>query len=76
MSPNGKFLAFVTAGLSLWVVSSDFSRNLSEVDIATMEGNDEGSAPEDVQWCGDHAVVLSWTDGRVIVVGPDGGGLR
>jgi hypothetical protein len=76
MSPNGKFLAFITTGLSLWVVSSDFSRNLSEVDIAAIEGNEDGSIPETIHWCGDHAVVLGWTDGRVIVVGPDGGGLR
>lgn len=76
VSPNGKFLAFITASLSLWVVSSDFSRNLSDVDISTLEGNHDASSPDDVQWCGDHAVVLSWRDGRVVVVGPGGDGLR
>ncbi|KAG7548910.1 hypothetical protein FFLO_03202 [Filobasidium floriforme] len=75
MSPNGKFLAFITASLSLWVVSSDFSRNLSDVDISTLEGNHDASSPDDIQWCGDHAVVLSWRDGRVVVVGPGGDGL-
>ncbi|KAK8870008.1 hypothetical protein IAR55_000578 [Kwoniella newhampshirensis] len=73
VSPNGRFLALVTATGSLWVVSSDFGRNLSEVDIAALS---EGEGlPEKVEWCGDNAVVLAW-GGRVVVVGPAGESLR
>lgn len=76
MSPNGKFLAFVSSDLSLWVASSTFDRTLSEVDIATLDGNYDGSAPEMVEWCGDHAVALGWKDGRVLIVSPGGECLR
>ncbi|WVF72368.1 hypothetical protein IAT40_007183 [Kwoniella sp. CBS 6097] len=73
VSPNGRFLALITITGTLWVVSSDFGRNLSEVDIAELS---EGAGmPERVEWCGDNAVVLSW-GGRVVVVGPAGNSLR
>lgn len=77
-SPNGRFLALLTATGSLWVVSSDFSRNLSDVDIGSLGGEIEGEGgglPEQAEWCGDNAVVLGW-GGRVVVVGPHGETLR
>ena len=56
----------------LWVVSSDFSRSLSEVEISDLG---ESGVPDQVEWCGDNALVLSW-QGRVLVVGPGGECLR
>ena len=78
LSPNGRFLALVTATGLLWVVSSDFARSLSEVAITEMGGEVEGEGggiPERAEWCGDNAVVLGWA-GRVVVVGPAGETLR
>jgi len=78
LSPNGRFLALITATGLLWVVSSDFARSLSEVDISEMGGVVEGEGggiPERAEWCGDNAVVLAW-GGKVIVVGPAGESLR
>ena len=74
LSPNGRFLALITASNILWVVSADFQRNMSEVDISTIEDEDLGR-PEKVEWCGDNALVLGW-GGRVVVVGPGGDSLR
>lgn len=54
-------------------MSSDFSRNLSEVDIGEL--SDNAGLPEKVEWCGDNAVVLGW-GGKVIVVGPAGDSLK
>jgi hypothetical protein len=56
------------------VVSADFSRNISEVDINGIEDDVEGR-PERMEWCGDNALVLSW-GGKVVVVGPAGDSLR
>lgn len=46
-SPNGKLLALMTADLVLWVVSSDFSRSLSEFDIRASEAYQDAAAIED-----------------------------
>ncbi|WVQ78256.1 hypothetical protein IAT38_000340 [Cryptococcus sp. DSM 104549] len=73
VSPNGRFLALITVFGALWVVSSDFGRNLSEVDIGEL--SDEAGSPEQVEWCGDNAVVLRW-GGKVVVVGPAGDSLK
>lgn len=54
-------------------MSSDFSRNLSEVNIGEL--SDNAGLPEKVEWCGDNAVVLGW-GGKVIVVGPAGDSLK
>lgn len=43
-SPNGKLLALMTADLILWVVSSDFSRSLSEFDIRASEAYQDASS--------------------------------
>ncbi len=46
-SPNGKLLALMTADLVLWVVSSDFSRSLSEFDIRASEAYQDASSVDD-----------------------------
>ncbi|KAH8920137.1 vacuolar protein sorting-associated protein 16 [Atractiella rhizophila] len=87
-SPNGRFIALITSPISptpdtLWVVSADFSRSLSEFDLAK-EGRNlgilgeeslDGYRPNMVQWCGDNSVVLGW-DNVVVMVGPFGETLR
>lgn len=77
ISPNGRFFALVTITGLLWVVSSDFARNLSEVDITKFaDASGDGSGqPDQVVWCGDNAVVLAW-GGRVVVLGPGGDALE
>ncbi|ORX39657.1 Vps16, C-terminal region-domain-containing protein [Kockovaella imperatae] len=76
LSPNGRFLALITVSGMLWVVSSDFARSLSEVEISQIEGLDGHEGPvEQAAWCGDNAVVLRW-GGKVVVVGPGGAALR
>ena len=72
LSPNGRFLALITASGMLWVVSADFSRSLSEVQIAPLG---ETGVPDAAEWCGDNAVALSWS-GRVMILGPTGEYLR
>lgn len=46
-SPNGKLLALMTADLVLWVVSSDFSRSLSEFDIRASEAYQDATPIDD-----------------------------
>ena len=76
LSPNGRFLALITTLGTLWVVSSDFARSLSEVEIAQVAGVDpENGQVEKAEWCGDNAVVLAW-GGKIVVVGPAGDSLR
>ena len=74
LSPNGRFLALVTTSGQLWVVSSDFARSLSEVDISHLSGEAE-RLPDSAEWCGDNAVVIAWGS-SVAVVGPNGDTLR
>lgn len=74
ISPNGRFFALVTVTGLLWVVSSDFARNLSEVDI-TKFADGASNLPDRVEWCSDNAVVLSF-GGRVVMVGPGGDALQ
>lgn len=76
-SPNGRFIALVTALTApepnqLWVVSSEFTKSLSEYDLAH---ENEGKSPSQVGWCGSNAVVLAW-ESLVLVVGPFGDTLR
>jgi hypothetical protein len=76
ISPNGRFFALVTAAGLLWVVSNDFARNLSEVDITKFaDGSNTTNLPDRVEWCGDNAVVLTF-GGRVVMVGPGGDSLQ
>lgn len=46
-SPNGKLLALMTADLVLWVVSSDFSRSLSEFDIRASQAYQDATSIDD-----------------------------
>ncbi|KAF9976159.1 hypothetical protein BGZ73_009073 [Actinomortierella ambigua] len=65
MSPDGSFLALFGKDGKLSVVSSDFSRSLSEFSTQTKE------APLQLVWCGTDSVVLYW-DKFVVMVGPHG----
>ncbi|CAM0139156.1 Vacuolar protein sorting-associated protein 16 [Umbelopsis sp. WA50703] len=69
VSPNGKFLALFTSEGKLWVVSTDFQKNLSE--FATKSG----IPPQQLAWCGTDSVVLYWelsTSKIVLMIGPFG----
>ena len=74
-SPNGKSLALMTASGTLWVVSTDFQRNLAEFDVTSK--TDEGAigTPRQVEWCGNDAVLVTW-DRLALLVGPFGDTLR
>ena len=74
-SPNGKSLALLTYSGLLWVVSTDFQRNLAEYDTnqATSLGA-EGTARQ-IVWCGNDAVLVTW-DRLALLVGPFGDSLR
>lgn len=67
-SPNGKSLALLTMSGTLWVVSTDFQRNLAEFD-STSAGA-EGPVKQ-VEWCGNDAILVTW-DSLVLLVGPFG----
>jgi hypothetical protein len=67
-SPNGKSLALLTMSGILWVVSTDFQRNLAEFD-STSAGA-EGPVRQ-VEWCGNDAILVTW-DSLVLLVGPFG----
>ena len=68
-SPNGKSLALLTFNGVLWVVSTDFQRNLAEFDTSTVVGA-EGPVRQ-VEWCGNDAILVSWNS-LVVLVGPSG----
>jgi DNA-directed RNA polymerase subunit F len=63
VSPNGKLLACFTKDGILWVVSSDFSKNLSQFDTQSKVD------PEQMVWCGADSVVLYW-DSILLMIGP------
>ncbi|KAI9340769.1 Vps16, N-terminal region-domain-containing protein [Zopfochytrium polystomum] len=65
ISPNGKFLALFTAEGKLWVVSSDFQKNLAEFSTNSPE------PPLQMSWCGTDSVILHW-ENIILVVGPFG----
>lgn len=69
VSPNGKFVSLYTEDGKVWVISSDFQEKLSEYDSKAK------TVPKDVQWCGNHSVVLAWED-EVHMVGPSGAALK
>lgn len=82
-SPNGRFLALLTAHNSprpgiVWVVSCDFSRELSEFDLKELgaQPDDEiEGMPSQMVWCGGDTVVLGW-ERTVLMIGPFGASLR
>jgi len=63
--PNGKMLACFTHDGFVWVVTSDFSKNLSEFPTKSQV------APKQLVWCGTDSVVLYW-DKIVLMIGPYG----
>jgi hypothetical protein len=68
-SPNGKFLALLTFTGTLWVVSSDFQRNITEFET-THVPEAEGSVKQ-LEWCGNDAIIVTWSN-LVLLVGPSG----
>jgi hypothetical protein len=71
-SPNGKSLALMTMSGMLWVVSTDFQRNLAEFDSTSVGA--EGPVKQ-VEWCGNDAILVTW-DALVLLVGPFGDTLQ
>ncbi|MBW0462193.1 hypothetical protein O181_001908 [Austropuccinia psidii MF-1] len=81
-SPNGKFLALLTGPLSpkphiVWVVSSDFSRELSEFSLEEHLGEDfiNDGPPTQMVWCGGDTVAVGW-EKSLVMIGPFGASLR
>lgn len=68
-SPNGKFLALLTFTGTLWVVSSDFQRNITEFETSNVP-EAEGSVKQ-LEWCGNDAIIVTWSN-LVLLVGPSG----
>ncbi|KAH8829053.1 vacuolar assembling/sorting protein VPS16 [Flagelloscypha sp. PMI_526] len=66
-SPNGKLLALLTYNGTLWVVSSDFQRSITEYETSTTTGA-EGPIKQ-VEWCGNDAIIVAW-ENLVLLVGP------
>lgn len=66
-SPNGKSLALLTETGMLWVVATDFQRNLAEFDTTSVVGA-EGPVRQ-VEWCGNDAILVTW-EALVLLVGP------
>jgi hypothetical protein len=72
-SPNGKSLALLTETGMLWVVATDFQRNLTEFDTNSVVGA-EGPVRQ-VEWCGNDAILVTW-EALVLLVGPFGDTLQ
>lgn len=69
VSPNGDFIALFTVTGYLWVITSDFHRKVS--DLKT----DLAGKPDQLLWCGNHAVAVVTGD-EILLVGPHGGTLN
>ena len=63
-SPNGKYIAAFSADGALLVISSDFSRHLSEIST-------HSHPPRQLEWCGVDSILMLW-DRLLIMVGPRG----
>ena len=59
----------------LWVVSTDFQRNLAKVGTSAKSADGAVAPPKQVEWCGNDAVLVSW-EMSVLLVGPFGDTLR
>ncbi|KAM6503468.1 vacuolar assembling/sorting protein VPS16 [Amanita muscaria] len=68
-SPNGKSLALLTFSGLLWVVSTDFQRNMAEFDTKSVIGAD-GPVCQ-VEWCSNDAILVIW-ENAVSLIGPFG----
>lgn len=56
VSPNGNFLACFTFDGKLRVLSTDFTKNLLEVDLHSE------APPAQLVWCGTDSVLLYWAE--------------
>jgi vacuolar protein sorting-associated protein 16 len=72
-SPNGKSLALLTFSGQLWVVSTDFQRDMADFDTNNVIGA-EGQVRQ-VEWCGNDAILVTW-DSLALLVGPFGDTLQ
>lgn len=72
-SPNGKSLALLAFNGTLLVVSSDFQRSLAEFDTLAVAGAED--PVRQVEWCGNDAILVTWTS-LVVLVGPFGDTLQ
>jgi len=66
VSRNGKLIACFTEAGTLWVVSADFSKSLSEFSTGSKV------PPSQVEWCGADSVVMYWPTVGLLMVGPNG----
>lgn len=60
---------------TLWVVSTDFQRNLAEFDTTFKSAEGAVGPPRQVEWCGNDAVLVTW-ETLALLVGPFGDTLR
>jgi hypothetical protein len=65
VSPTGLLIACFSANGLMRVLSTDFTKNLSEFDSGSRK------APLDLVWCGEDSVVLYW-ESLLLMVGPYG----
>jgi len=65
VSMDGKLLGLFTDKGELWVISTDFQKNLSQYNTGSTV------APDQMVWCSGDTVLLYWT-GYVLMVGPFG----
>ncbi|KAJ3335380.1 hypothetical protein HDU93_005657, partial [Gonapodya sp. JEL0774] len=61
VSSNGKFLALYTKNNKVWVVSTDFSKNLCLFDTRM------DAPPDSIAWCGTDCVVMAWNGGGIVL---------
>ena len=66
ISPNGKFIAYYRRDGVLTVISSSFTTKILDFDTRSE------SQPLGLVWCGSDSLVLLWSSGVVMVVGPYG----
>ena len=69
VSPNGLYVTLYTEDGMVWVITSDFQNKIGEYESKAK------TPPNDVQWCGNDAVLLAWED-EVHLIGPNGASLR
>lgn len=81
-SPNGKFVALLTSASSpspftVWVVSSDFTRELSEYALHDQHAHDliQNGPPTQMVWCGGDTVIVGW-EKSLVMIGPFGASFR
>ncbi|KJE95370.1 vacuolar assembling/sorting protein VPS16 [Capsaspora owczarzaki ATCC 30864] len=65
VSPNGRLLAMFSETGVLWVVSTDFQQNLTEMHTKSR------AKPQQLVWCGQDSVVAYWSN-ILLMVGPNG----